>query len=43
MSRRLAALALCLPLSFPGWAQDAIPVTPDNFVRAESDLFFGIP
>lgn len=42
MTRTLAALALALPLSLsPAWAQDSVPVTPDNFVRAESDLFFG--
>jgi Protein of unknown function (DUF1214) len=28
-------------VQLPSSALDAVPVTPDNFVRAESDLYFG--
>lgn len=38
------ALALALTAVSPAWAQtasgDAVPVTADNFIRAESDLYF---
>jgi hypothetical protein len=35
------ALSLMLGASFTLHAADAVPVTVDNFVRAESDLYFG--
>src|SRR5215208_2818061 len=49
VNRRVAALGLALASMTPAQAQTApqssptaaIPVTPDNFVRAESDLYFG--
>ena len=38
-------LALALTAASPAWAQkpsgDSVPVTVDNFIRAESDLYFG--
>jgi len=37
----LPALAVTCGLTASSLAADAIPVTPDNFVRAESDLYFG--
>jgi hypothetical protein len=44
-SRRLAAYGLVLAAvvagHVPSFAADTIPVTVDNFVRAESDLYFG--
>jgi hypothetical protein len=44
-SRRLAAYGLALAAvvagHVPSLAADTIPVTVDNFVRAESDLYFG--
>lgn len=42
MKRSILALALCLAPTL-SWAADAtaVPVTPDNFVRAESDRYFG--
>jgi len=36
-----AALFLSWVISAPAFAQTAIPVTVDNFVRAETDLYFG--
>ena len=33
--------ALSIPLSAPGRAADTVPVTVDNFIRAESDLYIG--
>ncbi len=45
MKFKLSALAVLAVLAATGNssvdAADAIPVTPDNFVRAESDLYFG--
>jgi hypothetical protein len=38
----LAAIALSCTVT-SGMAQNAIPVTVDNFVRAETDLYFGTP
>jgi hypothetical protein len=35
----LAALAL----SSAAWAADPVPVTIDNFIRAETDKYFGVP
>jgi hypothetical protein len=32
---------LTIPLAAPGRAADAVPVTVDNFIRAESDLYIG--
>ncbi|PDT86024.1 carboxylesterase [Bradyrhizobium sp. Y36] len=37
----VTALLLVWMMSAPVLAQDAIPVTVDNFVRAETDLYFG--
>lgn len=37
----VTALLLVWMISAPVLAQDAIPVTVDNFVRAETDLYFG--
>jgi len=39
----LLLVAMTLALAVEGLAQSpgAIPVTPDNFPRAESDLYFG--
>ncbi len=40
----IASLALALTAGGGAYAQssgDAVPVTADNFVRAESDLYFG--
>jgi hypothetical protein len=47
MKAKIAICAFAATLSAMGWAQaqtasgDAVPVTPDNFVQAESDLYFG--
>ena len=32
---------LTIPLAAPGRAADAVPVTVDNFIRAEIDLYIG--
>ncbi len=34
------ALAIVLTLQSPSFAQTPVPVTVDNFVRAETDLYF---
>lgn len=42
MHRHITALAAVLALSLgTARAEELLPVTPDNFVRAETDLFFG--
>ena len=43
VNRRVAALGLAVASMTPAQASPtaAIPVTPDNFVRAELDLYFG--
>jgi hypothetical protein len=39
MMKQILSLAL-LCLTVPTWAQNAVPVTVDNFIRAESDKYF---
>ncbi|MGR9172284.1 DUF1254 domain-containing protein [Rhizobium sp. KDH_Rht_773_N] len=41
IARHAAIATLALALAAPAGAQTAMPVTVDNFARAESDLYFG--
>ena len=38
---RILAAAIAAFFAIPAWAQNAVPVTVQNFPRAESDLYMG--
>ena len=38
---RIVAAAIAAFFAIPAWAQNAVPVTVQNFPRAESDLYMG--
>ncbi|MCV3739051.1 DUF1214 domain-containing protein [Rhizobium sp. TRM96647] len=47
MTHRLPAFAFTIAFTFgclpsAGQAAEAVPVTPDNFIRAESDMYFAV-
>jgi len=42
-SLAMATAACSLLVAGMVWADDAIKVTPDNFVRAETDMYFAVP